>query len=122
MESKVYITDFLSRVIVKTLPKGRDGNTWHRGTPDSVSLCKKGDFCFDENTFNIYYCVSGGNSNTAVWEFVCCLDPTGEIRQILAELNANPITKAWFGTREEYNAMTSDERNMYDLHFIEEGT
>ena len=106
----------------RLLSKGKDGATWHSGALESITSCKKGDFCFNPDTFEIYKCFYGGNSNTAVWEFVCCLDPTGEIRQILAELNANPITKAWFGTREEYNAMTSDERNMYELHFIEEGT
>lgn len=28
----------------------------------------------------------------------------------------------WFGTRAEYNAMTQDEKNMFELHFIEEGS
>ena len=28
----------------------------------------------------------------------------------------------WFGTREEYNAMTSEEKAEYSLHFIEEGS
>ena len=28
----------------------------------------------------------------------------------------------WFGTREEYNSMSEEERNIYDLHFIEEGS
>ena len=28
----------------------------------------------------------------------------------------------WFGTRNEYNSLTSEERNSKDLYFIEEGS
>lgn len=110
------------RIKVRILQKGKDGSTWYSGDVSSISLCKTGDFCLNPDTFDILKCTSGGSPDTAQWETVCNLDATGEIKQILAELEANPITSAWFGTRDEYNALTQEEREAFELHFIEEGT
>lgn len=122
MNKTIFARLKIPKVKAATLPKGQDGATWYAGSPNAVILCKKGDFCFDPGTFDIYKCIVGGNYNAAAWELVCTLDPTGEIKQILADLETNPIMKAWFGTKEEYNAMTEADRNKYELHFIEEGS
>ena len=138
------------------LSKGKDGSTWHNSAPEKVALCKKGDFCFDGSTFDVHYCISGGNEKTANWEWVCNLNNLEQIAAFIArhqeeyeailksfteraaEIESNVhanvekileyITASyaykpwWFGTREEYNSMTVEQRNAYVLHFIEEGT
>ncbi len=50
-------------------------------------------------------------------------DVLNKVNLMLKKITDSAAYKPWwFGTREEYNAMTSDERNKYELHFIEEGT
>lgn len=139
-------------IAARILTKGQDGATWYTGSPDTVTLCKKGDLCFDSVTFDIYKCIIGGNSNTAVWEWVCNLNNLNQITEfintykdkiedILKDLdnqagaikqdvkimldmltNSQAYKPWWFGTREEYNSMTEAERNKYKLHFVEEGS
>lgn len=120
----------VQKVIVKTLAKGKDGATWYSGYPSDIPYCKAGDFCFNAETFDISHCVSGGDSNSAEWEVVCNLDVSGQIDRLRSDYSAlleslsdiPAFCPWWFGTRNEYNAMTAEERNGYSLHFIEEGS
>ena len=115
---------------VRLLTKGKDGATWYSGDPAAISYCKTGDFCFDPETYDIYKCKKGGIGTAAEWDCICNLDATGEIgklrteyTELLASLSdMAAFSPWWFGTREEYNAMTSEEKAEYSLHFIEEGS
>ena len=118
------------KIIAKTLAKGKDGATWYSGDPAAIPSCKTGDFCFDPGTYDIYQCMVGGFGKDALWESICNLDATGEIgklrteyTELLASLSdMAAFSPWWFGTRAQYNAMTSEEKAEYSLHFIEEGS
>lgn len=118
------------KIIANILAKGKDGATWYSGDPAAISYCKTGDFCFDPASFDIYQCMIGGVGKNALWETVCNLDATGEIKrlqneyqELLASLTDIPaFCPWWFGTRAQYNAMSNDEKEAYSMHFIEEGS
>lgn len=116
------------KVIAEALAKGKDGTTWYVGDCEDIKNCKAGDFCFNSDSYDIHRFVNGG------WTFVCNLNNLEKIEefiaeyksiieQLIAELKNSPTYRPWwFGTKDEYNSMTQDERNMYELHFIEEGS
>ncbi len=116
------------KVVAETLKKGKDGTMWYVGCCEDITDCKAGDFCFDPDNYDIYRFVNGS------WGFVCNLNNLDKIQQfideyqpiierLIKEINNSPAYKSWwFGTKDEYNAMTQDEKTMYELHFIEEGS
>lgn len=150
--SNVVIVQKTPRVTVKTLAKGKDGSTWYAGAPNSVQSCVTGDFCFDPETFNVYKCTNGGTPQFAQWELICNLNNLNKIMEFIntyqndlemlignfrhqADLikqdvlntldkisNSSAYKPWWFGTREEYNAMSQSEINKYELFFVEEGS
>lgn len=124
----------IPKVIAATLQKGQDGATWHSGDVKTVMSCKNGDYCFNPDTFDIYKCIGGGNADISQWEWICNLNNLDkindflnssrqELQKLIDSVIESPAYKPWwFGTREEYNSISEEERNIYDLHFIEEGT
>ena len=116
------------KAVAVTLMKGRDGTVWYVGTPDGVGSCKTGDFCFDPDSYDLFRYSDGAwgllcniNNLDRIEEFIDGY--TGKIEAIISQVTDSPCYKPWwFGTREEYNAMTAEQRAAWELHFIEEGS
>lgn len=145
MKNRVYISDNAEKVKAKSYPSGNDGATWFSGEYTAVEMSRKGDHCFNGATFDIHRCIEGGKPGVAKWEFVCNLNNLEQIKEFIGYANTvaeeliaevrNNTDKAikelvdspannpwWFGTREEFNALTEETKGEYVLFFIEEGT
>lgn len=93
-----------NKVFVETIQRGEDGTKWYYGSTDLYPNAPNGDFCLNE-AGEIFVKKSGA------W-----------IKKLHIPIGDNPILNSWFGTRAEYNALSAEEKNMYCIHFIEEGT
>lgn len=117
-----------SNVQAETYKRGIDGATWYLGSPEELESYKSGDFCFDDNNLDIYRCEKGEwvllcNLNNLHLIYELCDKYEKMFQELVENAKQHPSYREWwFGTREEYNSLTNDERNEKLIYFIEEGT
>jgi hypothetical protein len=117
-----------NKVNAETHGRGIDGATWYLGTPEKIETFKSGDFCFDDENFDIYRCEKGEwvllcNLNNLHLIYELCEKYKIMLQELVDNAKEHPSYREWwFGTREEYNSLTQDERNEKLIYFIEEGT
>lgn len=117
-----------SNVQAETYKRGIDGATWYLGSPEELESYKSGDFCFDDDNLDIYRCEKGEwvllcNLNNLHLIYELCEKYEKMFQELVDNAKEHPSYREWwFGTREEYNSLTKDERNEKLIYFIEEGT
>lgn len=117
-----------SNVQAETYKRGIDGATWYLGSPKELESYKSGDFCFDDDNLDIYRCEKGEwvllcNLNNLHLIYELCEKYEKMFQELVDNAKKHPSYREWwFGTREEYNSLTNDERNEKLIYFIEEGT
>ncbi len=117
-----------SRVHAESMNRGLDGATWYLGSPEDVESFKSGDFCFDDESLDIYRCEKGEwvllcNLNNLHLIYELCEKYEKMFEALVENAKEHPSYREWwFGTRDEYNSLSKDERNEKLIYFIEEGT